>query len=304
MCKGVAVVITKDEVLIGKSNSHSEIKGNCDDSVKINVIYDDRTKKGYRWEIDAEDDVIKTIYFENGYTDKSGKLKRKYKQMLEKTLLENESLIFKVLIKNLQHSYLKGYQRNYSATINGHQDNNSATIKGNQYNDSAKIGGNQYNYSITIKGYQNNDSAIIKGKIYLRYLKNGKKNTQKILDEFSNANLEEHTLESLIHWLIKRGRMKMLTNKERIKISKKANEIREFHIKEISEHLEMTRRLLSSLVIEKKSPNLSELFQISRQMAIICDRIFSLTLNNSIEYEAMEFEKLAQFIKDGKNLHS
>ena len=86
---------------------------------------------------------------------------------------------------------------------------------------------------------------------------------------------------------------KMLT------IAKKSNEIHKYHMRELVEHLRFISKLIGKQTIEGKNNKLtlSILFQISHQLAIVTDRMFSITRDNRIEYEAMQFERLAQFIK-------
>ena len=56
MCKGIAILINDVEIRMNeKSNSHSEL-GREDEFLKVNVIYDDTAKRGYRFEVDSHND--------------------------------------------------------------------------------------------------------------------------------------------------------------------------------------------------------------------------------------------------------
>jgi hypothetical protein len=171
MCKGCAILANFDEVLIAKNNKHDELskkeKKSVDDYCKINVIYDDNEKRGYRLEIDHhEDKEIMALYREKGFLTRRNKPAKQITEIAEKFCAKHETEIFRVLCKHLESATIEGDQSNYSATIEGYQNNDSATIEGYQSNYSATIEGNQSNSSATIKGDQYNDLATIKGYQY------------------------------------------------------------------------------------------------------------------------------------------
>ena len=205
MCKGIAILINDRRILMNeKNNSHSQL-GKEDEFLKINVIYDDREKRGYRLEIDNHGSDQLENYKKQGYVTKEGKIITSYLKRLAKFCKENEHKFFRLFCKELQSAYLEGNQSNYSAEIKGYQYNDSAEIRGNQYNDSAEIGGNQRNYSVKIGGDQNNNSVEIKGDMIIYNMKVENEQTTKLIKEFSEQckEWEEATLTNFIKWLKK-----------------------------------------------------------------------------------------------------
>jgi len=217
MCKGIAILINDKNILMNdKESSHSEIPVDEDKYLKVNVIYDDRVKRGYRFEVDNHGDNQIEKYKKQGLLTQKGDIISSYDKRLISFCKENEHKFFRLFCRLLHGAYIKGYQSNYSATIEGNQYNNSATIEGyqsnysatiegDQSNDSATIKGRQSNYSATIEGYQDNNSAIIKGDIIIYNMKHGDEKFQKLLDNFSNScsDWKEATLINLIRWVKK-----------------------------------------------------------------------------------------------------
>lgn len=67
-------------------------------------------------------------------------------------------------------------------------------------------------YEATIKGDQSNYSATIKGDIIIYNMKNGSKETQKLLDEFTKLyenDWRKCTFDNFVKWMVKnKGKVK------------------------------------------------------------------------------------------------
>ena len=198
MCKGYAILINDKEIVCGETNSHSQLKQSMDGYLKVNVIYDDEKKEGYRIEPDCDGSSdLKNQWIEKTWLNAKGEICAKFTKRIHSELAkpETRAKMFKVMCCNLQNATIEGYQFNHSATIKGDQDNGSATIKGDQSNNSA-----------TIEGYQSNDSATIKGDIIIYNMHNGSKETQKLLDEFTKLydnDWRKCTFDNFVKWLVK-----------------------------------------------------------------------------------------------------
>jgi len=207
MCKGIAILINDNEIVMNeKDSSHSKINKNEDNYLKVNVIYDDRKKEGYRIELDSHgEDQIKH-YQELGMINKQRKIIPAYMERLKKFCKENEHKFFRLFCKYLQNAYIEGDQSNYSATIEGYQSNYSATIEGYQSNCSAVIKGYQNNCSATIEGYQDNCSATIKQIIIYNMKITSDKKLTKLIAKFSEdcKSWNQATLSNFIKWLKKK----------------------------------------------------------------------------------------------------
>jgi len=230
MCKGVAILINDKEILMNPKNSfHSHIVANVDNYLKINVVFDNTKKEGYRIEVDKHSEEQIKIYKKKCFLTPTGKIINSYLKRLKEFCKEHEAEIFRLFASGLLQSAKFGYQDNSSAEF-GDQNNYSAKF-GNQYNSSAKFDyqnnsfaefdnqdnsfaefDNQNNYSAKFGdqnnfsakfGNQNNSYAELKN-IFIKNMtiKDSKKCTE-LIKEFSESTQDKYTLTNFIEWLLK-----------------------------------------------------------------------------------------------------
>ena len=151
MCKGIAILINDKNVIMNeKTNSHSELRKE-DDYLKINCIYDDTTKEGYKFEVDNHSKEQLKEYKRLGYLDDKNEIIPSYKKRLYTFCKKNEHKFFKLFCKYLQ-------------------------------------------------------SSTIKGDIIIYNMKNGDKETQDLLNRFSEEKQEDctkATFNNFVKWLLK-----------------------------------------------------------------------------------------------------
>lgn len=213
MCKGIAILVNYDEILMNEVDSHhGNIKDDQDDYLKVELIYDDEAERGYRIEMDEADDYCYELWYNNGFITKNRKIQAKLLKSIKDFCIENEHKFFRIFVKNLQSANIKGDQNNPDANIQYDQNNWDANIKGNQINWHANIGGGQYNqcaniqygqnnYSANIKGNQDNWRANIEGDILIKYMKVGNNEVTELIKKFSESEQEEYSLTEFLRWL-------------------------------------------------------------------------------------------------------
>ena len=136
MCKGVAVLVNFEEVVIGNSSLHHEEVKNKDDYLALNVIYDNRRKCGYRIEPDTHDDEKVIEHYHKKLFYLNGKPNPKLMAKARKAIKENEAKVFRVLCENMQSA--KTGDVNFKSANTGDVWFRSAKI-GNVWFDSANI---------------------------------------------------------------------------------------------------------------------------------------------------------------------
>jgi hypothetical protein len=218
MCKGMAVLANDKEVLVGKDCRHDAIAQNVDGYAKINVIYDDREKEGYRIELDVDGSRDSLNHYkEKGWVNKDGSLKADLSRKVKEKLEANRGDVFKVLCKNMQTAYVEGDQDQWSQTVKGDQDQGNQTVEGNQDQRNQTVKGDQDQRNQTVEGDQNQGNQTVegnqdqrnqtvKGMILIYGMKNGGKELQTLLDEFTKEkeNKKDYmkaTLENFIAWI-------------------------------------------------------------------------------------------------------
>jgi hypothetical protein len=239
MCKGYAILANEKRVY-GGGSSHSDLANNLgiseDDYLKVNVIFNNTQKEGYRVEIDNHGEGQMDTYISLALVTKDGAMIPPVSKRIKEHIRKHKINIFKTLCLNLQSAIIKGDQTNYSATITGHQINSQSIIGGHQTNyhtlisidqingcvkingcqnnNGATIRGNQTNGFTIINGCQNNFAATIEGDIilYNTIIGNKKTETSKLISEFSESYKpsckahSEATLTNFIKWIIKKNK--------------------------------------------------------------------------------------------------
>jgi len=172
MCNGLGILANFEEVKVIENNRHHskiESSNKIDNYIKLELLRDDRLKKGYRIHLDAMDNEEICYYTEKQFL-LNNKLNPKIKKLVTEWEKNNQLLIWKSLAKACSNgAYIKGDNNQLNSTIKGGNYQAYSTIKGDNNQSYSTIEGDNYQSWSTIKGDNRQSDSTIKGDNYQMY---------------------------------------------------------------------------------------------------------------------------------------
>jgi len=171
MCKGFGILVNFNEVRYKANNSahHKIVEGALMDKYcKLEVVFDATRKAGYRIQLDDNiDDVVRSLYREQGFLTKNNKVSAKIMSKAKAWVKDNELIVFKSFAHGtMVGSTFKGNQYQHESIFKGNQNQNESIFEGNQYQNGSTFEGNQYQSRSTFEGDQYQSRSTFKGDQY------------------------------------------------------------------------------------------------------------------------------------------